>query len=636
MADMNVPQIDVYINSPGGSVFAGMAIYSALKRHQAHINVQIDGVAASIASVIALAGDTVSISEVGMFMIHSPWSAVMGNATEMRKQADVLDKVEESMISAYARANIDEKKLKSMLAEETWLTAKEAVAYGFADEVIGAMDIAAAIIPKDRFKNTPDKLLAKEKAPLKPTVGASKMPDPIDMEVQLQAARDAAAEEAKAQAKADEAQRRKAIDTIFSKFTDRADLRASCMDDMDCTPAQASEKLLEELGKNAEPLGGATRIQHLASERELFRKGVINGALQRAGVIKPEDNENNPYRGFSMRDVARACVEQMGMPVAKMGTEQIIRAALTTESDFPVLYENIMHKVLLGAYRTQADTWSQFMDTGNLADFRPHNRYRMGTFGDLPVISEAAEIPRTTLQDATKEQIAAKERGMIFDLTFKSIVDDDMGGLTRIAQQMGRSARRTVENTVFDLLVSNPVMGDGNALFDAAHSNYQGSGSEISVESLGEARAAMRKQMDPSSNEYIDLLPSILLCPVELGDKARQVLASETDPGQTNSRVPNPIRNMVTVVDTPRLSGTGWYLMAAPSDTAIGEVGFLNGNSEPQMMMENLFSTRGVQWRVTLDFGVAMLEWRAGYLNDGAVAVQSASVSARRNGGKKS
>ena len=187
----------------------------------------------------------------------------------------------------------------------------------------------------------------------------------------------------------------------------------------------------------------------------------------------------------------------------------------------------------------------------------------------------------------------------------------------RVARPASRSAHRSVENTAYAELVANPTMGDGTALFHADHSNLAASGSVISIASLGAARSAMRRQMDPSSNEFIDLMPSILLCPVELGDLARQIITSETDITKTNSKARNPIQNMVRVVDTPRLSGTEWYLMAAPSDTAIGEVGFLGG-TEPKMMMEELFESRGVQWRVTLDFGVAMLEWRAGYMNPGA------------------
>jgi ATP-dependent Clp endopeptidase proteolytic subunit ClpP len=650
MASLQVSDIDVYVNSMGGSVFAGTAIYSALKRHPAAINVQVDGIAASIASVIAMAGDLISIADAGMIMVHSPWSVAMGNAAELRKQADVLDQVEVSMREAYInRTGIDEKQLAQMLADETWMTAKEAVELGFADEIVQVTDVAAQYVPEDRFRNTPEWLKSGSdfKIPCETTAcrlqGASAdtstgtaedaaMPDPIDIDTQLKAARETAAEEAKAAAIAEEKARKKHINALFLRFPQHADLRQECMDDMDCTIEAANTKLLDKLAEGAGPLGGASRIEDLGSEHEKFKAGIVDGILQKAQA-KPID-ESNPYRGFSMRDVARVCAAKLGHPVDRMGTEQIIRAALTSESDFPTLYENAMHKVLLNAYRVQPDTWSEFMGTTTLADFRPHNRYRMGTFGNLPTLTENGEIPRTNLQDAEKEQISAVERGMIFDLSFKAIVDDDLGGLTRVATQMGRAARRTVESSAYDLLISNPTMGDGVALFDAAHNNMAATGSEISVESLGEARAAMRRQMDPSSNEYIDLLPAVLLCPVEIGDLARQVVASETDPSQTNSRVPNPIRNMVRVIDTPRLSGTGWYLFASPMDTAVGEVGFLNGMSEPEMMMEELFESRGVQWRVTLDFGVAMLEWRAGYYNEGA-APAALGVQAKRTNGKK-
>ena len=635
MSAMQVSDIDVYINSPGGSVFAGTAIYSALKRHPAAVTVQIDGLAASIASVIAMAGDLITISDVGMMMVHSPWSIVMGNSSEMRKQADVLDKVEEAMVNAYSRTEISDENLAKMLEEETWLTAAEAVELGFADEVIQIADIAAMRVPADRFKHTPAALLLPEGSvappadppeeppaeppeptapPQKPattTKGGSTMPT----EDELKAARD----NALADARAEEQARKDGIAAIFKKFPQHADLRAECIEDGDCTVEAAGDKLLNLLADGATPLGGATRIDTVEDDRTKFRAGIVDGILQRSLVNDRDDS--NPYRGFSMRDVARACVARMphtDIPLDQMSTEQIVRAALTSESDFPVLYEEAFHKTLLSAFRTAPDTWNQFMSSGTLSDFRPHNRYRMGTFGDLPTLEENGEIKHTKLDDATKEIIQAEERGMIFTLSFKMIVDDDLQGMTNIARQFGRSAKRTVEHNVYDLLNSNPVMNDGIQLFHASHNNI-GTAAQISVDSLGEARALMRRQMDPSSNEYIDLLPSILLCPVELGDKARQVLNSESVIGENiNSGISNPVRNMVSVVDTPQLTGTAWYVLAAPSDTGIGEVGFLNGNSEPDTRMEEYFDARGIKYRVTYDFGMAMLEYRAGVMNAGA------------------
>lgn len=129
-------EIRVYINSAGGSVFEGMAIYSQLKRHKAHKTVIVDGFACSIASVIAMAGDTVIMPETAVMMIHNPWTVTIGNAAALRKEADDLDKLSESMRQAYlgkAKDKMDEGELIEMLNAETYLTAKECIALGLAD-----------------------------------------------------------------------------------------------------------------------------------------------------------------------------------------------------------------------------------------------------------------------------------------------------------------------------------------------------------------------------------------------------------------------------------------------------------------------------------------------------------------------
>ena len=99
--------LNVYINSPGGSVFAGQTIYSMLKRHKAKVHVYIDGLAASIASLIAMAGDKVIMPKNAMMMIHSPWTFAAGNAQEFRKIADDMDKIRESMVVAYEQIGTD-------------------------------------------------------------------------------------------------------------------------------------------------------------------------------------------------------------------------------------------------------------------------------------------------------------------------------------------------------------------------------------------------------------------------------------------------------------------------------------------------------------------------------------------------
>jgi len=150
-----VENIKVRINSPGGSVFEGVTIYNALLQHPAHIETQIDGLAASIASVIALAGDTVTMADNALFMIHDPWSFAMGDAAEMRKTADLLDKIKGTLVTTYVNNSVlTEAGVIDFMASETWFDAQEAMDHGFVDQLTEAMP-AAASFDLSRFKNAP-------------------------------------------------------------------------------------------------------------------------------------------------------------------------------------------------------------------------------------------------------------------------------------------------------------------------------------------------------------------------------------------------------------------------------------------------------------------------------------------------
>jgi ATP-dependent Clp endopeptidase proteolytic subunit ClpP len=133
---INAKTINVHMNTPGGSVFDGMAIYNSLKAHPANVVCHVEGLAASIGSVIALAGDEVRMGEGTFFMIHNPSSLAIGDADEMRRQADMLDKVSTSIAGIYVeKTGMTLDAAKAAMDAETWYTAEEAKAAGFADEI---------------------------------------------------------------------------------------------------------------------------------------------------------------------------------------------------------------------------------------------------------------------------------------------------------------------------------------------------------------------------------------------------------------------------------------------------------------------------------------------------------------------
>lgn len=162
-----VDTLDVFVNSPGGDVFEGIAIYNQLKRLSAKKTVYIDGIAASIASVICMAGDVIKCASNAMMMIHNPYGMCMGTSEDMRATADVLDQVRSTLIDTYAaRTGADKAKISDWMDNETWWKASDAKECGFVDEVVDeAMEpqnMAFALLAK--FKKTPDDLKMRSRA----------------------------------------------------------------------------------------------------------------------------------------------------------------------------------------------------------------------------------------------------------------------------------------------------------------------------------------------------------------------------------------------------------------------------------------------------------------------------------------
>jgi ATP-dependent Clp protease protease subunit len=143
------------LNSPGGSVFDAVAIYNAIKRHSGTVTVWIDGIAASAASYIAMAGDEVVMPENAFLMIHDPAGMVMGTATDMRAMAEALDKIKGSLLQGYAaKSGRPQEEIAPLMAAETWLDAKDALDLGFADRIAEPVRIAARF-DVGRFRNAP-------------------------------------------------------------------------------------------------------------------------------------------------------------------------------------------------------------------------------------------------------------------------------------------------------------------------------------------------------------------------------------------------------------------------------------------------------------------------------------------------
>ena len=164
------------------------------------------------------------------------------------------------------------------------------------------------------------------------------------------------------------------------------------------------------------------------------------------------------------------------------------------------------------------------------------------------------------------------------------------------------------------------LLVDGLPLFHATHGNLLASGTVISTTSVDLVRQAMARQLDVGGSEYLNITPAAILCPLTLGGLAREVNGAEyNDDANKQQRKPNVVRGLFRdIVDTPRLTGTGWMAFADPQEAPVMEVAFLDGEEEPFVEMEDGFSVDGIRWKVRHDYGVAGVDYRGAFLNPGA------------------
>lgn len=624
LAKVDADQLTVRINSVGGSVPDGLAIYNAIKRHPAQVTVAIDGVAMSVASLIAMAGDQIEMADNAMLMIHAPWSVAVGNASAMRETADTLDKWAEAMASSYAtKSGMDKADVLALLTDgkDHYYTAEEAHAAGFADVIVDAMPIAAsAAVPAAALARFSKASAARAAQPLEMPLMAES--------IAVAAAAQSAAPDAAAVLAAEKT-RREAVRAQFAPFAGRDGmdvLARQCEDDHTVTAEAAGLKILAKLAEGVEPVAAA-HVVTIEDEDDKRRSGAVATLLARAGVADKATRtaaQTAGMGGLKLLDLARGSLDRAGVKHRHMSQMEVVGAAFTqSTSDFPVLLENAMHKALQGAYAIAPDTWSRFCTTGSVSDFRAHHRYRLGSFGNLDPLTELAEYTNKTIPDGEKTSISIGTRGNIINLSRQAVINDDLGAFIGLAAMLGRAARRTIEDTVYDLLAENsglgPTLGDGLTLFHANHGNI-GTGAAISVAALDADRVLMATQTDISGNDFLDLRPSVLLIPIGLGGTARVINGAQYDPDTANKlQRPNMVNGLFSdIVDTPRLSGTRRYLFAEPSVAPVIEVAFLDGNQEPYIEQEMGFTVDGTRYKVRLDFGVAAIDYRGAVTNAGA------------------
>ncbi|MEW8645216.1 MAG: head maturation protease, ClpP-related [Candidatus Thiodiazotropha endolucinida] len=611
IAELKGRNITVRINSYGGSLVDGIAIYNALQRHDGVVDVAIDAIAYSAASLIAMAGKTITMAENALLMIHAPiMNWVTGNAKRFRVVADILDKHADAMLSSYLRdGGPDEKTVEGWLKDDKdhYFTATEALEQGLIDEITEKMNIAASLPPSSRF-TIPEALMPKTD------------PNTPDLKLVKQAEGEVLA---RIKARNDE------LAPIFAMHANKpgmSELKDRVLADPAITVDQARAMMLDQLGQDTESLNqpapsvSASWGQNL--HQKDFKEAAVDAMLLRAGItINDPHPAANDLRGRSVLNIAEAMIGHRGSTFLQGASpREIVTAAMTT-SDFPDLLSGLAGKSLMLGYENEPASHRRWTRAVEVDDFKPVTRVAISEAPELLEVLEHGQYEEGHLSDRA-ESYQLKTYARVMKLTRQAIINDDLGGFTRIPVAYGASAARKEADLVYQLIISNPSMSDGLALFSAEHGNLAATGGNLSLATLSEARVAMRTQKGPNGG-YLNIIPRYLVVPAGMESYALAFLSNEhferiVDGDTIRSKL-SWVRDLELVVD-PRLdadSAVAWYLAGGTEQIDTVEVAHLTGWKNVFTEDRRKFEDDSYEVKALLDFACQAIDWVGLYKNPG-------------------
>lgn len=415
---------------------------------------------------------------------------------------------------------------------------------------------------------------------------------------------------------------------------------------------EARKRIIERMA--TQPLGTSVgadvRVTESADDK--FSGAIRDGLLQRSfssarinsspfGDQKPADGSED-FAKLSLSRLAQAVLARQGAPVERMSNREIAMAALGhkatlsryrierseayhTTGNFPSLMLDAANKTLLAAYEEAPYTWNLWArQATSVEDFKTINRIRFSESPDLEMVPEGKEYPEKSISDS-RESYRVEKYGALFTVSWETVVNDDLDAISRVPAMHGNAARRVQNKKVYEVLTSNPTMGDTFALFSSSHpsgDNTSGSAGAPAVGTLNTGFAKMMLQKG-QSGAILNIQPRYLIVPVNYHATALEVLGSASyivangNSGVKNIYGPNADRPLQVICE-PQLdsaSSTNWYLAADPGQTDTVELAFLSGEESPVLEQEWDYKTDTYAYKIRQTFGVKAIDWRGLFRN---------------------
>ena len=364
----------------------------------------------------------------------------------------------------------------------------------------------------------------------------------------------------------------------------------------------------------------ASKVTVTEDAGDKFIERAVDGLALHHGIITEDEAVKgaDEYRNGSLRAIAEDCLIAGGMSereLRHMSAHEVFEEMFNSHSramgseQFSMVIDQFGNKTMLKGYQEQPTVFQQLVSKGSNKDFKPTHKYRLGLDGKPELMPpESGEFKYQEMADENIST-AIQTYGKAISFTREIFINDDMGAVVKAIRMQAGGFRRLQEEMFFDLLKTIP--------FNAAHKNIVVTNKDVSAKAYSEMRTLMRRQKDFEGKAYIGVFPAFILASDETAYDHELLLASTSDPSQTNAGVPNIMRGKMTLITSPYLTGKAYYAIARPSEMEGIEYTTLNNVDRPYSRTVIPQSHLGIDYQFWMDFGFNLIDYRAFVKNDG-------------------
>lgn len=632
--------VEFRIQSYGGSVYEGLAMFNAIKAHKGKTVGVVDGLVASISSYFLMACDTIQMPANATLMIHNPAIGAWGGEDEIQSALTQLQNAKNTIADAYVeRSGQSLDDVLAAMETETWFTAQQALEFGLVDEVIDAVNLSNCLkeIEADSlkaFKHPPKELLNQlEPVESEPAPEQENQPDEIPLAASAASSKTVPTANVQGEPTAQVSNMPKPNDNLDPNKTSelqnavkkenarQAAIRALCaqhkvkdellnemLDDMDCSEEIAASKILTALGEYSKAgtrnaPDNLTNTAVHAGNGNIIKDSLQNALNARCGVDELE--KSNPYKHKSLMAMAEISV---GKGASQCSTKSELVARAFNTGDFAEIITEGIRTVMRDEMKVRAPLFRELANTESLPNFKETDLVMVNDAPDLMAVAEDGEYKQAIIK-GSGEKIQLATFGREVAITRQAIINDDISLISKLPRKFMQSGYRLADKLMFNAILAGK-MGDGGDVFKASTAKAWGNlTTGITAGDYEALIMALHKSFataTTSGGDALDLRGEFLLANPDHASMLEAVLNTASNPDEYNPAY----KKFAKVIETARMNDVKGAIGLTSKDFDSVIMGFLDGQMDPWLETGDGFSSDGAKFRITYDITSKVLDRR--------------------------